>query len=75
MFSTCGKKFDFIFADPPYDLPRFGEIPQLILDSDMLAEGGTFIIEHSKAYDFSNLPGFTDHRTYGSVNFTIFTKE
>ena len=73
--ATCGKKFDFSFADPPYDLPRFGEIPQLILDSDMIAEGGTFIIEHSKAYDFSNLPGFTDHRTYGSVNFTIFTKE
>ena len=68
----CPQKFDFIFADPPYDLPRFGEIPQLVLDSGMLKEDSVFIIEHSKAYDFSALPNFSEHRVYGSVNFSIF---
>ena len=66
------EKFDFIFADPPYDLPRFGEIPQLVLQADILKPDGFFIIEHSRAYDFSTLPGFVDHRIYGSVNFSLF---
>lgn len=69
---TCDRKFDIIFADPPYDLPNFGEVPGLILGSDMLKEGTIVIIEHSKAYDFSSLPHFTEHRAYGSVNFSIF---
>ena len=47
------EKFDFIFADPPYDLPRFGEIPQLVLQADILKPDGFFIIEHSRAYDLS----------------------
>jgi len=64
--------FDFIFADPPYDHPRFDEIPAMVLGSGMLRPGGTFIIEHSRAHDFSSLPGFVDHRVYGSVNFSIF---
>ncbi|MDD7603276.1 MAG: 16S rRNA (guanine(966)-N(2))-methyltransferase RsmD [Candidatus Limisoma sp.] len=68
------EKFDFIFADPPYDLPRFGEIPQLVLQADILKPDGFFIIEHSRAYDFSTIPGFVDHRIYGSVNFSIIRK-
>ena len=67
-------QFDFIFADPPYDLPRFGEIPQLVLQADILKPDGLFVIEHSRAYDFSTLPGFADHRVYGSVNFSIIRK-
>lgn len=69
---TCDRKFDIIFADPPYDLPNFGEVPGLILGSEMLKEGTIVIIEHSKAYDFSSLPHFMEHRAYGSVNFSIF---
>lgn len=66
------RKFDIIFADPPYDLPNFGEIPGLILNSKMLKEDTIIIVEHSKNYDFSDLPHFHSHRTYGSVNFSIF---
>lgn len=65
--------FDFVFADPPYDHPRFGEIPQLVLASGVVKDGGIFIIEHSRDYDFSALPGFAERRTYGSVNFSIFS--
>ncbi len=66
------QKFDLIFADPPYDLPNFGEIPELILNSKMLKDDTIIIIEHSKKYDFSNLPHFDQKRVYGSVNFSIF---
>lgn len=69
---TCLVKYDLIFADPPYDLKDFGTIPEIVLNSSMLKPGTIFIIEHSKAYDFSSLPHFKDHRVYGSVNFSIF---
>ena len=69
---TCKEQFDFIFADPPYDLPNFAEVPPLILNSGMVKEGTLVVIEHSKAFDFSSLPHFLEHRVYGSVNFSIF---
>lgn len=73
--SATPDSFDFIFADPPYDLPRFAEVPELVINSGILRKGGIFILEHSKSYDFSNLPGFQRHIAYGSVNFSIFSKE
>ncbi len=73
--AAASQPFDFIFADPPYDHPRFGEIPRLVLQSKMLQPGTVFIIEHSRDYDFSALPHFQEHRVYGSVNFSIFVIE
>lgn len=73
--ATTGAKFDIIFADPPYDMKDFEKVPETIVGSHLLAKGGIFIIEHSAKHDFSHLPGFMDHRTYGSVNFTIFRSD
>ena len=69
---TCTKKFDLIFADPPYDMPDFASVPVRILGSQMLRPGTIIVVEHSKNHDFSTLPHFASHRTYGSVNFSIF---
>ena len=69
------RSYDYIFADPPYDHPRFDEIPELILGSNLVKAGSIVIIEHSKSKDFSNLPGFNQRRAYGSVNFSIFIIE
>ncbi len=65
--------FSFIFADPPYALPNLPDIPDLVLQSGILAPGGVFVFEHGKQSDFSSHPCFREHRAYGSVNFTIFT--
>ena len=65
--------FSFIFADPPYALPNLPDIPDLVLQSGILAPGGVFVFEHGKQNDFSSHPCFREHRAYGSVNFTIFT--
>lgn len=67
-------QFDLIFADPPYDMKNFEEVPRLVFEKNILKEGGIFIMEHSKDYDFSNYPLFVQKRTYGSVNFSIFHK-
>ena len=69
---TCKQKFDFIFADPPYALKELPQIPDLVLNGDYLNEGGVFVFEHGKDYDFSEHPRFLEHRSYGSVNFSIF---
>lgn len=70
--STCRETFDFVFADPPYDMPDFEKVPAMVLEQGIVAPGGTFVMEHSKNYDFSRLPHFSEHRVYGSVNFSIF---
>lgn len=71
----CREQFDLIFADPPYDMKNFADVPRLIFERDLIKAGGIFILEHSKEYDFSDLPLFESKRVYGSVNFSIFSKE
>ena len=69
---SCHQQFDIIFADPPYALEKLPEIPDLIFSRNLLADGGLFVFEHGKQNDFSNHPHFVEHRSYGSVNFSIF---
>ena len=71
----CREKFDFIFADPPYDLKFLPDVPVQILEKKLLKSGGFFVMEHPKNYDFSHLPFFKEKRVYGSVNFSIFEYE
>lgn len=70
--SAAQRSFDVIFADPPYDMDGFADIPGAVLNSGLVKSGTLFIIEHNKTHDFSTLPGFREHRAYGSVNFSIF---
>ena len=70
--STALRPYDIVFADPPYDMPGFAAIPAAILKTGAVAPGTIVIVEHNRTHDFSSLPGFMDHRTYGSVNFSIF---
>ncbi|MDR0825475.1 MAG: RsmD family RNA methyltransferase [Prevotella sp.] len=70
----CKEQFDLIFADPPYDLKNFADVPRLVFEKDLIKPEGIFILEHSKDYDFSDRPLFESKRMYGSVNFSIFRK-
>lgn len=67
------EQFDLIFADPPYDHPKFGEVAELIFKNNLLKPGGMFILEHSGQFDYASHPNFKDLRRYGSVHFSIFT--
>ena len=50
------------------------ELPSsnLHLHSSLLAPNGLFVLEHGKSQDFSSHPHFVAHRSYGSVNFSLF---
>lgn len=69
---TNRSQFDLIFADPPYDLENFHEIPELIFKNNLLTEEGMLIIEHPRNIDFSIFEAFWQHREYGKVNFSFF---
>ena len=43
-----GRKFDIIFADPPYNAGLEAKILQGIRENDILSYGGIMVIEHSK---------------------------
>ena len=70
--ASLKRTFDFIFADPPYDFKQITLIPEIILSKNILNPKGIFVMEHPKICDFSHLPGFSQRRIYGSVNFSIF---
>jgi len=65
-------QFDLIFADPPYELEKIDELPGLVFEKKLLRTDGYFVLEHSRNYDFSGVPGFYQHRKYGNVNFSLF---
>ena len=73
--SSTGEKWDLIFADPPYALKELPTLPDLIFEKGVLKEGGIFILEHPKEFNFANHKNFFDHRNYGHVNFTFFRNE
>ena len=71
----CPASFDMVFADPPYALKELKEIPDLVLNGNLLKPGGMLVFEHGKDNDFSAHPCFFRHVSYGSVNFSFFEKK
>jgi 16S rRNA (guanine(966)-N(2))-methyltransferase RsmD len=69
---SCHRQFDIIFADPPYALEELPRIPDLIFEHQLLSDDGILVFEHGKNHDFGQHPHFVDHRSYGSVNFSLF---
>jgi 16S rRNA (guanine966-N2)-methyltransferase len=67
------EQFDLIFADPPYDHPKFTEVADLIFRNKLLKPDGLFILEHSGQFDYTSHPNFRELRRYGSVHFSMFT--
>jgi 16S rRNA (guanine966-N2)-methyltransferase len=72
VMKRLGKKYDLIFADPPYTMKDIDTIPDLIFDNQVLKEEGWFVLEHSDTNDFRSHKNFKELRKYGSVCFSIF---
>ena len=66
------EQFDFIFADPPYELQGLEPIPNLIFENNLLKEDGLLVLENGKTDNFEDHPNFVERRVYGSVNFSFF---
>jgi 16S rRNA (guanine966-N2)-methyltransferase len=66
------KKFDLVFADPPFHLKIHGELVREIFDGKVLNTSGKVIIEHGPQTDLSNINEFSFSRKFGNVNFSFF---
>ena len=69
---NTSDKFDFVFADPPFDLDNFEAVFPAIHDANIMNEGGLLIIEHGPRINLSKEVNFTETRNYGKVNFSFF---
>lgn len=67
-----GEQYSLIFADPPYSHASIAELPGQIFGTGWLQPDGLFILEHPGTLSFKSVAGFSEQRTYGSVNFTFF---
>ncbi|MBL7810611.1 MAG: RsmD family RNA methyltransferase [Bacteroidetes bacterium] len=65
---VCNAHFDFVFADPPYDMPGIQQLPALVYP--LLKPDGCFVLEHRPDIQFDNTP--TETRRYGSTTCSIF---
>jgi 16S rRNA G966 N2-methylase RsmD len=66
------EQFDVVFADPPYQLEVQEKLHRMVMQSEVLASNGLFIMEHSERTAFDNLSGFIEQRKYGHVNFSFY---
>jgi 16S rRNA (guanine(966)-N(2))-methyltransferase RsmD len=69
---SCRQQFNLVFADPPYTLKELPLLPDAVISRNIIAPDGLFVLEHGKDYDFTVHPHFSEHRAYGSVNFSLF---
>lgn len=76
-FSKKNIKFDYIFADPPYERGLSLKVLQTIDSLDILRKEGLLIIEHEINLDLDNIPLVKllkkDYRKYGSKAISIYT--
>lgn len=81
-FNICTRRFDFIFADPPYAIEGLDTLPDRVFGvfdavssssaRCLLAENGIFVLEHPGNYNFKNHPHFVKEKKYGNVHFSYF---
>lgn len=66
------QSYDLIFADPPFEDKLHADLIEAVMNSEILAEDGLFILEHSKHNKFEDKKGFQHSRRYGHVVFSFF---
>ena len=75
-FACEGRRFDFVFLDPPYESQLLEQTLQHLADADILAAGG-FIVAETNAGFSPVLPQpliLEDTRTYGRTRFMFLSK-
>ncbi len=65
------RKFDLVFADPPYHFPSVALLPELVLPH--VAEGGLFVLEHDDRISLTHHPSLDTARPYGKTVVSVFS--
>ena len=77
ILKQLNSKYDFIFADPPYDYDNKDEILSIIEKSELLNPEGMIILEHRSNENINetsiNIKRF-DVRNYGDTQISFYKK-
>jgi 16S rRNA (guanine(966)-N(2))-methyltransferase RsmD len=73
--STCNEQYDFIFAGPPYALGTIDELPKIVVEKNLIAQEGYFVLEHTPRNNYEKFKGFSFVRNYGTTLFSFFVNE
>ena len=68
---NCKERFNFIFADPPYNYENYQELKEMIIKKKLVEKDGLLIIEHDKETVFYD--DNVEVRKYGTVHFSLFS--
>jgi len=68
---NCKERFNFIFADPPYDYKNYEELKETIIKNNLVKKDGLLIIEHNAKTVFND--SNVEVRKYGTVHFSFFS--
>lgn len=69
---TCREQYDFIFAGPPYALTNINQIPIMVMEKNLIAPNGVFVLEHTPRNNYEGYNGFVKQRNYGTTVFSFF---
>ncbi len=69
---SCTTQYDFIFAGPPYALTAIDEIPKLIVQKNLLADEGIFVLEHTPRNNYKDFDKYSFEKNYGTTIFSFF---
>lgn len=73
--ASCPNQYDFIFADPPYDLSTLPQLANLIFETNLLKSNGLMVIEHPSTLEMANAPFYVETRRYGYSSFSFYKFE
>ncbi len=69
---ACTQQYDFIFAGPPYALTEIDELPRIIVQRNLIAPDGIFVLEHTPRNDYKNFEKYSTEKNYGTTIFSMF---
>lgn len=69
---SAKKSYDFIFADPPFDLPSLPQLANSVLEAGMLKDGALMVVEHPTMRKMDESPFLVDTRAYGYSSFSFY---
>lgn len=73
--TSCKKSYDLIFADPPYDIDRLPQLPEMIMTNNLLKVGGILVVEHPSTRKMMTDVTFVETRKYGYSSFSFYKQK
>ena len=69
------QQYDFIFAGPPYALTEIDELPRIIIQQNLLAPDGLFVLEHTPRNNYKEFEKYSFEKNYGTTIFSVFKND